>query len=267
MTSPDTAFRLMLALCGASVTIRTLELLANGALFTPRGSLSWVLIRESGAYRGPRWLEGLLDGAGFRFVLIVRVISSCGLLLFADTALFGPCVVAVAVTSLLVSSRMPVGQDGSDQMNSLILMPAAIAVLCQEEWAKTAILIFVAAQVSLAYATSGITKLISPLWRSGQALPEILSTLSYGNGLAARALSSNRTVSLAACWSVIVFETLFCSWVVLNQPGLQALLTIGVTFHVFSAVLMGLNCFLWSFVATYPAIFFIQTNLGPLVRL
>ncbi|HEY6033401.1 MAG TPA: hypothetical protein VIV58_04055, partial [Kofleriaceae bacterium] len=35
----------------------------------------------------------------------------------------------------------------------------------------------------------------------------------------------------------------------------------GVVFHVANAVLMGLNSFLWAFVATYPAIAFAWTLL------
>jgi hypothetical protein len=125
----------------------------------------------------------------------------------------------VALTSLLLTLRMPVGQDGSDQMNILILIPATLALLCHHELATIAVLLFIAAQAALAYITSGVAKLISPVWRSGQALPQILSTLSYGNRFAARALSSSPALCCVACWSVILFEISFPFWLLAGPPA------------------------------------------------
>ena len=41
----------------------------------------------------------------------------------------------------------------------------------------------------------------------------------------------------------------------------------GAAFHVGCAVFMGLNCFLWSFVATYPAIALASASIALLLRL
>ena len=45
------------------------------------------------------------------------------------------------------------------------------------------------------------------------------------------------------------------------------MVAVGLAFHAGCAVLMGLNCFFWSFVATYPAIILTSTRLGPLIDL
>ena len=265
--SPELVFRWVLRLCGVSVAISTLELLARSALFGSSGCLSWSLGREFYAFETPRWLEPFLGASAIRSVLFVRLAACCGLLLSVRPSMLAPCVLVLAASSLLLTFRMPVGRDGSDQMNDLILVPAGLAMLWDGEGAKSAALFFIAAQASLAYATAGFAKLVSPVWRSGQALPQILSTLSHGHSLAGKTLRSSRVLALLACWGIMLFETCFSLWLLMGPRGTLAVLAVGIAFHLGCAVLMGLNCFLWSFLAAYPAILLASARLGPLVHL
>ncbi len=259
--SPDFTIRLVAGLCGLSVLIRTLELLSHGDLFDSSGCLSWQLMRELCSIGDKRWVRGLITGRNLRVVLAARLIGCCPLLLFAPPSILLPSIVIVALSSLLLGLRMPLGQDGSDQMNIVILVPSALAFLCHHEVAKVAVLLFIAGQASLAYATSGISKLISPMWRSGDAIPQVLSTLSYGNGSAFRLLSSHQTLARIASWSVILYEILFGCWIVAGPHAALGILAVGVLFHICCAAAMGLNCFLWSFIATYPAVLFSASYL------
>jgi uncharacterized membrane protein (DUF485 family) len=84
----------------------------------------------------------------------------------------------------------------------------------------------------------------------------VLSTLSYGHSGAARAFRWSRGLSRIGCWSIIVFEMSFSLVLLAGHRGLLGVLALGAAFHLACAVLMGLNCFLWSFVATYPAVIF-----------
>jgi len=266
LASPDFTLRVVVGLCAVSVIIRTLELLARASLFGPQGSLSWKLVQELCPFECPPWFTALCDGRGLLAVLIVRLAASAGLLVPARPFLLLACLTIVALSSLMLNLRMPVGQDGSDQMNVLIVLPAWLAILCGQDLAKIAVLMFIAGQGSLAYATSGVAKLGSPLWRSGEAIPQIMSTLAYGNGLAARALCSSLALRRTACWSVILFETCFSFSVLAGPHGLLGVLAVGLLFHVSCAILMGLNCFLWSFLATYPALIFTSNYLFHLLH-
>ena len=223
-------------------------------------------MREFYSVKGLEWLQPVLTGPGIRLTLILRLAASAGILLFAPRAVLLPCVLTLALTSLLLSFRMPVGRDGSDQMNVLIVVPASIAMLCDQRSAYISVLLFVAAQVSLAYTTSGVAKLISPLWRSGNALPQILSTLSYGNRRASGTLRSSHVLSLALSWAVIVFETVFPLTLLIGPRATLVVLVLGAVFHSSCAFLMGLNCFFWSFVATYPAVLFTSAYLAQLFQ-
>lgn len=267
VTTPDQAFSLVLRLCGISVAISTMELLSRRDLFESRGCLSWKLLREFYWFAVPTRLESLLAGPGVRVVLIVRLVAAGGLVVGASTAAAVPCALALTLSVLFLNFRLPIGRDGSDQMNDLIVLSTTAALLCRSETARTAALFFIAAQASLAYATAGLAKLVSPVWRSGEAIAQILSTMTYGHEQAAVALRSSRVVSIAVCWSVVLFETLFVSWLLLGPDGALAVVAVGLAFHAGCAVLMGLNCFFWSFAATYPAIILTSTRLGPLIDL
>jgi hypothetical protein len=259
LSSPELALMLSLDLCAVSVIVRTLELLDRRSAFAPQGCLAWQLSAELSAVSTPRWLSPLFGGSGVRAVLIARLAAACGILVPGLTVSV-PCVVIVAVTSLLMNFRMPLGQDGSDQMNVVILLPASIAMMCNDQVAKSAALFFIAAQASLAYSTSGIAKLISRVWRSGDALSQVLSTSAYGNARASRMLRTRPAVAAVACWSVMLFETLFPLCLLAGPRGVLCVLAAGVVFHASCAAVMGLNCFFWSFVATYPAIAFTSTR-------
>jgi hypothetical protein len=39
------------------------------------------------------------------------------------------------------------------------------------------------------------------------------------------------------------------------------LLAWGVSFHIATAITMGLNCFVWAFLSTYPAFIYLHTAL------
>jgi hypothetical protein len=119
-----------------------------------------------------------------------------------------------------------------------------------------AALSFIAAQAVLAYATSGIAKLISPVWRDGTGLAGILSTVDHGTPRVSLWLARHPTFSELASWSTIAFECAFVLVLVLPSPVGAAILVIGLLFHAGCAVLMGLNSFLWAFPATYTCVWF-----------
>jgi hypothetical protein len=65
-------------------------------------------------------------------------------------------------------------------------------------------------------------------------------------------------LKLGLAWSVIVLETLFPLCVIVHPPLFWVFLLWGLGFHIFCAFFMGLNNFVWAFVATYPALLFVR---------
>jgi hypothetical protein len=85
---------------------------------------------------------------------------------------------------------------------------------------------FIAAQSGLAYTVSGVTKLLGPSWRRGEAVTGIMSTYIYGNAWLWRFLQA-RPADTAACWSMILFECCFLLTLFAGPGLLQTLLVLG----------------------------------------
>ena len=71
-----------------------------------------------------------------------------------------------------------------------------------------------------------------------------------------RSLGWPPPIAIAGCWLTIVFELGFAGVLWLPEPAGLALLATGLAFHVTTAVMMGLNVFVWAFAAAYPAVMF-----------
>jgi len=82
----------------------------------------------------------------------------------------------------------------------------------------------------------------------------ILSTEGYGISSFAKLLARHPEVDRLLCWSVMGWEIAFPLVFVAPKLLMIALLTMGVVFHVFCAVVMGLNRFVWAFCGCYPSV-------------
>lgn len=177
------------------------------------------------------------------------------------------CIGVIVALSLFLHLRVPFGLDGSDQMLLLIF----VALFLQSSFPDDAIvtnacLWFIALQACLSYTTAGIAKLVSPVWRSGDAMFLITNTQSYGTRAISALLLEYPVLSSLMAWIVITFECVFPLALVLGIPGCFAILTWGVLFHVGNGLLMGLNTFIWAFLATYPAIVYCSLQVQGVIE-
>ena len=191
-----------------------------------------------------------------KLLLLLQLIGSTVLIFTGPSTIIGRIALPAAfLSALIIRWRRCIGGDGAEQMGMLIFSAAMIAVLPWPSSGRVVIAVtFIAAQAGLSYLTAGIAKLTSPVWRNGTALPLILSTYDHGHPAAASLSRHYSAISLLACWTVILFETLF-PLLVLGPDWLLALsLGVGLAFHIGCAIFMGLNNFLWSFPAAYPSL-------------
>jgi len=193
-------------------------------------------------------------------VVVGRLFASIALIILGSLGhISGLVLVVLAVSGMFINYRNLIGGDGSDQMSLLIviaLIPAVffpndrlVQVLCA--W-------FIALQSALSYLVAGIAKVASLQWRSGECLLPILRTTAYGHPGVALRLGTIEGIDRAISWATIVFEISFPLVLFAPVPMVVCVLVLGVAFHGMNALLMGLNCFFWAFVAAYPAILFIR---------
>lgn len=258
------AYQVVLWLWALGLAITTFEFLAIAPSFGRAGVYSWRIteLRLPARLQQPRGkalLERFFEERGIRVLLLTRVAL---LLLVVATPIaslpFSLGMGLLVLTNLAFTWRRIWGDDGSDQMSSIILVTIFLCVGPH----STPFLLqlglwFLVLEACLSYSASGIAKIFSGQWRSGDAVFRILNTGAYGIPWVARFLEPRKRLNFFLAWSVVGVESLFPFVLVLPEPWNWSFLVWGAVFHLMAAVVMGLNSFFWAFAATYPAIVYI----------
>jgi hypothetical protein len=249
-------------LIGVWSCLSSLQWLAEAPRFRNGAALGWDLLglRRSRLVRSR--LLALLFGTDL-FVLVPALRLGAGvMLLFAPPPTWAlALLVIVLVCSALLAFR-GMGSDGADKMG-MVATGAAILIaaglLRADSLLVLAGLIWAAGQLTIAYATSGFSKLALKSWRNGSAVTAALGSYTFGHRLA-YAVVRYRTLALVLSWVVMVGEALFPLALFAPQSVLVAALVGFALFHFAIAVFMGLNTYPWAFIACYPsAIILTQT--------
>lgn len=149
---------------------------------------------------------------------------------------------------------------GSDKMGTLVLVCLCAATLLPEGTAREAAMGYLGVQVVLSYVVSGWVKIANAQWRSGQALRDVFDYSAYPVSRQLRGLALRPRLLWALSWAVILFE-LALPLGLLSEGALVAMLVLAASFHVANALLFGLNRFVWAWIASYPALIWLQARL------
>jgi len=246
----------IVSLCCALTSAEVLLDLRNHA---DDGLLGWPVAqtRRRALVAG---LSGMVADLIFRYPVFLALVATrliAALMIVtqaAPTTWMPGLVLHLAITSLLLAGRTSFGMDGADQKSTLILLALGIATLVPTSTVKAAALWFITAQLTLSYVASGLAKIPGPQWRSGAAVWGVLATRMYGVPAVGVWLKGHPRLCAVLSWSVILSEVSFACVLVAPDPLAWALIGGGAAFHAATAVLMGLNTFLWAFLAAYPAL-------------
>ncbi|MGH8929678.1 MAG: alpha/beta fold hydrolase [Egibacteraceae bacterium] len=212
-----------------------------------------------------RALDVVADRRVTRALHVVRVAAAVTLLAPSPHRPRLAANVVLSSTSAALYPRQLYGTDGSDQVSFLVQTVAAVARAGQRRSQLVdACLWFVALQSVLSYAVSGWVKLAGPSWRSGQALPGVMRTLTYGDRATWELCRRYPRVARVLGAGVLTMECLFPA--VFVARGRLAPLLVGAAgaFHLVNARVMALGRFVWSFVSMYPAVLYVS---GPRDRI
>jgi hypothetical protein len=262
MAADTMAFALEFAvrLVAVGLAITGAELVADRSAFAATGPFSPQVFLALRGADPPRALTG---ATGLSIVAGTQVVAAVGLVVVGPMPVLGRCaLVVLLLTTMTIRRRKIIGGDGAEQMSDIVLIAAVLALLPVPGDTRIMLaVIFIAAQAVLSYFTAGVAKLISPIWRTGGAMPAILGT--YGHGLApmSRLMASTPALGLVLGWAVIVFEVSFPLVLLTPLSIAIGILAIGVTFHLGSAAVMGLNSFVWPFPATYACVLAARASL------
>ncbi|MFN0051096.1 MAG: HTTM domain-containing protein [Planctomycetales bacterium] len=268
MMSAADAIEWMTRLAGFCAAILSVEVLIDQAHYSDAGLLGWPVMQSRHRWLVTHWAVPLLNLflAHRRFLALMglRLLAAAGLV-FADPegGLGLLLLLTTTATGALYQLRTPFGTDGADQMNLLTLGALSLERLCASEVVRHAALWFVALQLILSYFVAGMAKLRGEEWRSGRAPWGIFTTKLYGIPRLGRWLMRHPRVSWLMSWGIILFEIGFPAVFVAPRPVALAFLVLGLSFHVLTAFVMGLNTFFWAFLAAYPALVWCLMGRGP----
>lgn len=267
MTTDAVAFTdLTAAMTALAVTVGTLEWIAQHRTLQDSGMLSWEVgrLRSRSLCTGIRGalLDVALCEANYMWVLRSRLLLAiaAGIPLM-PTQLRGVLWLMAFVSLVLGALRNPYALDGADQQTMLLTLSLAGGFLVGTDYAYEVAMAFLAAQLVLCYVVAGVSKLLSPAWRSGNALAIISRTRTYGSESVYRWLVAHPQLAGGAAWTIMLCEASVI--VVLLLPELGWLwIAAMLAFHVGAAITMGLNTFALAFAAAYPSAVYCLTTMS-----
>jgi hypothetical protein len=259
---PELALDITARLASGASLVASLEMIAVRREFRAAGAfnLKGIASLYSSSPKRFAWIDRHVTA-----VLVIVAASSAAVLALGPYSMAGRvAIVACLLGRTLVRWRRFLGGDGAEQITTLCLAAATLAVFPMPSHGRINLAVaFIAAQATLSYVTAGIAKVTSPVWRGGDALPTIMATDVHGHPTAAAALQRWRPVATLLGWIVIIFECGFPLFVA-GPPALAfGALATGLAFHVACAFTMGLNNFLVAFPATYPCVLVAGGWLSP----
>lgn len=264
-SDPVSVIHLVERIAAVGVVISSLELLAQSRHLRDDGLLGWPIsqLRHPLLARGfvGRLLSFFFAYPAFLGLVALRLLAASALLLLPPNAGQVVLTSAIGLLSFALTLRSPFGLDGADQMTTFLFCTLALTYLCPHPLVQRAFLWFLALQSCLSYITAGVAKAVSDDWRGGAAILGVSSTRMYGSAPVADYLGKHPVQCLWLCRSVILTECLFPLSMVVPRPVAVLFLLGGAAFHAGTAVFMGLNTFLWAFLATYPAILYCSGQL------
>ncbi|HSX38727.1 MAG TPA: hypothetical protein VLE95_07875 [Chlamydiales bacterium] len=204
-----------------------------------------------------------MDDRSFVALLYLKFILSTALFLSAMLGVISPILIfSVFVFMLLVSTRSQYGLDGAYQMNLVVLFGLTIATFSGLHSKISSICLwFICGELVLSYFISGIAKAISPIWRKTYALNAVFSTKTYGHEGMFNIVTKYKHLAFILCWPMFLFELFFPS-AFFSEYLCVIFCLIGISFHLFNAVFMGLNTFFFAFLSTYPAFIYCVAKLN-----
>lgn len=246
------------------ITIQAAETCVQRRLYVDGGLYDWTLLATTQQWTRSRLRGGLAErlfrAPAFLGIVALQGFAALALVLF-DSSAWAPFLLAVVLAGhLALLVRNQYGLDGSDQMITLVLAALFVYRIHPTRNMELIASLFLAGQLVLSYFTAGFAKLSSKVWRGGTAVANILRTTSYGSAPLSRFLHRHPRLNLVSCWAVILYECFAPLAILFGPRACLAFLAGGFLLHLSIAIFMGLNIFFWSFISTYPAIYYCSTR-------
>lgn len=219
------------------------------------GIFDWSIIREDFSIFLKKILDKVFAEKFFRALLILNILSASLLILIGPSLL----ILLPFLTSILLFFRFRgVTNGGSDYMTFLILFACVVHLLFPNSaMLAQVVLWYIGIQTMLSYTVAGFVKVVNSDWRNGDFLKKLLSETNYSIPQGIHYVSTKTTVLKLASWLVILFE---CSFpiMLLSRYLFFFYLAFAICFHLLNYFVLGLNRFVFAWLAAYPALYYLS---------
>jgi hypothetical protein len=254
-------------LLGLGAVVATVERLWCRGSLRDAGPLAWEICRHNRWFtRLPGWSRGIVEPF-MRWPTCLTVtgahgLAGAGLICVPEAGSFHRGVLLVfLLTEVLWQFRgMLLTMYGADQVRV-----AAGHILLLHSFAPGSQLASVLCQVMLAtlvassYLGSGLQKRRHQEWRNGTALTVLLQHETFGNAWLLDRLRRHPGLARLATWLMLGFQLTFP--LAFADPYVAlGYLAFGLSMHIGIAFVMGINGFIWSMAALYPAVYYLASN-------
>jgi pimeloyl-ACP methyl ester carboxylesterase len=170
----------------------------------------------------------------------------------------------LALSSTAMMLRHHLGNDGSDQAAMMVQTIATLARLGRRRPELVdACLWFVSLQSVLSYTAAGLAKVVSPVWRSGDALPGIMRTASYGDRRTWQLMVRHPRAARLLTTGIVALESLFPLAYAARGRLAPAFVATAAAFHFANGRVMALGRFVPAFLAMHPPVLYTTAPKRP----
>ena len=255
------AMRFAVSFAAIASIVGSAEWLYLHRQFKSTSIYSWK-VRRTSVSRPLHVFDKILDYPVFLLLPVIQLLFSFLLLLpNQSNSVLGISCLAVACCYFLLSYRGVDGFNGGDAMAKLIMLTGSICYLSNSDFVIEISVYFIAFQMIVAYSTPGWFRIFDSSWHNGTKILGVMRTESFGRESVWKLLSRNPRFTRFVSSSIAIWEALFVLYLLLPPEFLLLSLAIGIVFHYTNAVVMGLNIFIWSFIGSYPSIFYSSQKL------
>ncbi len=242
-------------LTALTIVLQTVELLAVRSYFSDNGVWRWEVIRrefETAPYPVRLLTDALCSYRFFLPLLVFRLLAATLVVFIPSWPLFAFLLLSQVIICVRWRGTF---NGGSDYMTVILLSALLFASLFERQPTFCfAALCYVALQSFASYTVAGYAKLRSHCWRNGIALSLFLEESLYEAPTSFQALLRKSYIQKLLAWGVLAYECGF-PLIFLHPIVCVGFLGAGFLFHLLNAYLFGLNRFLLTWIATYPALY------------
>ena len=251
----------LLEIClGVAICLQSLEFFGMQTALGPHGVFEFRGLIENDFKLFPKIQRSLLELGlsfpnvlylmGFRFALALLLIFLGG----SSLVLFS----LLLIQLLFLFRFRGAFNGGSDFMTTLILISLFVGVSFRAEfWPLRLALSYIGVQAVLSYFISGYVKVFQSDWRSGRSLQIFITGNRYQSPQLLLEWVRNMSVARAFSILILVFELSF-PLALVGPRFCMIYCLLGCTFHLLNFWIFGLNRFVWAWLASYPAIYYLS---------